>query len=290
MSLSVAVPYALLSAVAYGTATAVQHTAAHTGAGRADARGLLRLLRNPRWLLSVCGDGLGLVFQIAALAAGPVVVVQPLLVLAVPVALPVGSLLGGRRPRWGDYLACAAIIGGLGAFFLVVGDPGAGEPLAPAPAAVAIVIAMMVGGALCGAVRHRSPPVRATVYGGVAGASFGLVGVLLDATATTWRVAGWDGFRASAGWGPLVGLLVVGAVALILTQVSFQVGALSASFPANEATAPVVAVALGAALLHEKVPGSLLALTAYGTCLACILAGTVWLARSWAAPPGRSER
>src|SRR5450759_4157828 len=67
MSLSVAVPCALLSAVAYGTATAVQHTAAHTGAGRADASGLLRLLRNPRWLMSVLGDGLGLVLQICLL-------------------------------------------------------------------------------------------------------------------------------------------------------------------------------------------------------------------------------
>ena len=55
----------------------------------------------------------GVAVQIAALSAGPVVVVQPLLVLAVPVALPVGALLGGRRPRLGDYLACAAIIAGL---------------------------------------------------------------------------------------------------------------------------------------------------------------------------------
>jgi len=284
MSLSVAVPCALLSAVAYGTATAVQHTAAYTGAGRADAGGLLRLLRNPRWLMSVLGDGLGLVLQIAALSAGPVVVVQPLLVLAVPVALPVGALLGGRRPRLGDYLACAAIIAGLGAFFLVVGDPGAGGPLSPAPAAVAIGAAVIFGGALCGAVRRRSAPVRAAVYGGVAGASFGLVGVLLDATARTWQDAGLDGFRAPAGWLPLAGVLIVGALALILTQVSFQVGALSASFPANEATAPLVAVALGAALLHEKVPGSLPAFAAYTGCLACIVVGTIWLARSWSEP------
>src|SRR5665811_2133354 len=107
---------------------------------------------------------------------------------------------GGRRPRLGDYLACAAIIAGLGALFLVVGDPGAGGPLPPAPAAIAIPVAAIFGGALCGVVVRRSAPVRAAVYGGVAGESFGLVGVLLDATARTWQDAGLDGFRAPAGW------------------------------------------------------------------------------------------
>lgn len=288
MSLAVAVPAAVLSAVAYGISTAVQHRAAHAAdgaAGRADARGLLRLLRDPRWLASVGGDGLGLVFQVLALATGPVVLIQPLLVLAVPVSLPVGWLLGGARPDWRDYAACAAILAALGAFFAVLGDPGAGRPVAASTTAGAVVVAAVVGGAVLLAVRGRGSTLRAAVYGAVAGAWFGLVGVLLDAVATAWQHGSWRSLEQPAGWVPLTGLLLMGALALTLTQVSFQVGALGASFPANESAAPVVAVVLGAMLLHEHVPVSASTVAAYVVCGVVIVAGTVWLARALSATP-----
>ncbi|HEX9230671.1 MAG TPA: hypothetical protein VF869_02090, partial [Jatrophihabitantaceae bacterium] len=67
MSLLVAVPCGVAAAIAYGAATAVQHSAAHTGTGAADAIGLLRLLRDPRWLLSIGGDAVGLALQVVAL-------------------------------------------------------------------------------------------------------------------------------------------------------------------------------------------------------------------------------
>jgi hypothetical protein len=280
MSLAVAVPAAVLSAVAYGVSTAVQHRAAHRSAGHADARGLVRLLRDPRWLASVGGDGLGLVLQVLALATGPVVLIQPLLVLAVPVSLPVGRLLGGPRPDGRDYAACGAILAALATFFVVLGDPGSARPLSATTAGAAVVVAGLGGGAVIGAVRAAGATARAAVYGAVAGAWFGLVGVLLDAVATAWQHGSWRSLESADGWVPLAGLLVMGALALTLTQVSFQVGALGASFPANESAAPVVAVALGAALLHEQVPFTPLAAAAYLLCLVVVVGGTVRLARA----------
>lgn len=279
MSLTVAVACALLAASCYGTSTAVQHQAVHLGTGRADLGGLLGLLRNPTWLLSVLGDGVGLVFQVVALLTGPVVLVQPLLVLAVPLSLLVGAALGGRRPSRSDYLASAAIVAAVGVFALVVGVPGRASPVSVLAGTLATGLLVVLGGAACLAVRRRSPSARAVVYGSVAGASFGLVGVLLDATSVVWQRGGWDGLFESAGWVPLAGVLVVGGLALVLTQVSFQVGALSASFPANEAAAPVVGVALGAWLLGEEIPWSAPAAMAYALCFVVMLAGTVWLAR-----------
>lgn len=278
MSLIVAVPCGLAAAVAYGGATAVQHDAAYTGAGRVDTRRLLQLLRDPRWLLSIGGDAVGLVLHVVALATGPVVLIQPLLVLALPVSLVVRWGLGGPRPRRVDYLACLGILGGLGVFFALVGNPGKASALGVRPALVAIGVALVVGGAACLAVRGRTVPVRAAVYGGVAGAWFGLVAVLLNATATVWREHGLAGFGQAAGLVPLIGLLVLGGLGVALTQISFQVGALGASFPANEATAPVVAVVLGGALLHEHVPASPPHVVGYLVCLAAIVAGTIVLA------------
>lgn len=228
------------------------------------------------------GDGLGLVLQVLALATGPVVLIQPLLVLAVPVSLPVGWLMGGARPDWRDYTACAAILAALAAFFLVLGDPGSARPLSATTAAVAVVVAGLVGGGILTVVRRTGATARAAVYGAVAGAWFGLVGVLLDAVATAWQRGSWHALEAA--WVPLAGLVVMGALALTLTQVSFQVGALGASFPANESAAPVVAVVLGGTLLHERVPVSLPAVAAYVLCLAVVVAGTVWLARALSAP------
>lgn len=279
MSLAVALPCAVMSAVAYGTATAVQHRAAHRGTGRADARGVLRLARDPRWLASVGGDTVGLVLQVVALATGPVLLVQPLLVLAVPVALPVGRLLGGPAPTWRDYAACVGILGALAVFFALVGDPGQASPLPAAHAAWATAAAAAVGAVLLLAVRTASSTVRAAVYGAVAGAWFGLVGVLLDAMATSWQRSGPTGLTQTDGWVPLVCLLLAGTGALVLTQVSFQVGSLAASFPANEATAPVVAVVLGAALLHEQLPLSPGHVAAYLLCVAAVALGTAQLAR-----------
>ena len=282
MSLLVAVPCGLLAAVAYGAATAVQHSAAHTGTGSADAVGLLRLLRDPRWLVSIGGDAVGLIFQVVALSTGPVVLIQPLLVLALPVSLFVGAMIGGPKPQRGDYLACLGILGGLGAFFAMLGNPGEGSALAPGAAVTAIVVALGAGLAACAAVHGRGAALRAGVYGGVAGAWFGLVGVLLNAVATTWRDQGLDAFSHAEGLVPLIGLLVVGGLGITLTQISFQVGALGASFPANKAADPVVAVVLGAVLLHERVPVGGLLIVGYLACLAAIVGGTIRLAN----PPG----
>ena len=284
MSLAVAVPCAVVSAVAYGTATAVQHRAAHRGTGRADARGVLALARDPRWVAAVGGDALGLALQVVALATGPVLLVQPLLVLAVPVALPVGRWLGGPSPTGRDYAACAGILASLAVFFALVGDPGRAAQLPAGAAAWSVALAVAAGAVLMTAVRRARPPVRAAVYGAVAGAWFGLVGVLLDAVATTWQRSGPSALAHPGGWVPLACLLVLGAAALVLTQVSFQVASLAASFPANEATAPVVAVVLGAALLHERLPVSAVHLAAYVLCVGVVVLGTAQLARGLTQP------
>src|SRR4051812_28930046 len=113
MSLEVAIPLGTASSIVYGVSIVVQHSAAHTGTGEGDAQGLFRLLRNRRWLLAIAGDFVGFVLQIAALSTGPVVLIQPLVVLMLPVALITGSFLGGPRPGPAEYLSMAAVVGGL---------------------------------------------------------------------------------------------------------------------------------------------------------------------------------
>jgi hypothetical protein len=278
MSLVVAIPCALAAALAYGAATAAEHSAANTGTGRADASGLLALLRNPRWLAGMAGDTVGLVLQVVALSTGPVVLIQPLLVLALPVSLPIGWLIGGPRPRRADYLSCAWIIAGLGVFFAVIGDPGSGDLLRSRPALVTVILAIALGGLAILVVLRRAAPIRALIYGAVSGAWFGVVAVLLDATSTLWREQGVRAFGHPVGLIPLIGLLVLGGLSIVLTQIALQVGELGASFPANLSADPVVAVILGAALLHENLPMSVPLALVYAVALAAVVYGAVRLA------------
>ena len=282
MSLLIAVPCGVASAFAYGVSTAVEHSAAQDVSKAADAEapagGLLSLVKNPRWLMGVGGDTLGFVLQAIALSTGPVVLIQPLLVLALPISLPVARWLGGPRPGRAQFLSCAWIIVGLGAFFAVVGNPGDADPLDTRAAIVVVAVAAVAGVAALVPVRTRSGTMKAVVYGTVSGAWFGVVAVLVDAAAATWKVHGMDAFGRAEGLVPLVSLLVLGAASLALTQVSYAAGALAASFPGNLTADPVVAVLLGAVLLNERIPYTPLAFIAYVACFAAVLYGAIRLA------------
>ncbi len=278
MSLTLAVAAGLGSALAYGAGTAGQHAAAYTGS--ADAGRLLELLRNPRWLLASAGDVVGVVLQVLALANGAVVLVQPLLVLSLPVAVLLRSSFGGPRPSAADALSCAGLVGGLALFFVLLGEPGRGRVIGASATAWTATAALACGALAIAAVRHRPPVPRAVAFGVVAGCWFGVVSVLIEAVSSVWEGAGLAGFGRAAGLVPLVAVVVLAAGGYLLVQVGFQLGPLGASFPANLILDPVVAVVLGAALLGEHVrlgPGRLLG---YLVCVALL----AWPAVRLAAP------
>ena len=154
MNLALALPLGVASAVAYGVAAAVQHDAVGQQDGEA-APSLRELLRDSRWWASIGGDSLGLVLQLAALAFGPVVLVQPLFVLCLPVALPIRAIFGGPPPRSGDYLAALALAVGLGGFFAIAGSPGATRSLGWPTGLILALAALVVGGAVALLARPR---------------------------------------------------------------------------------------------------------------------------------------
>ena len=285
MSLAVAVPLGVASAIIYGSSIVVQHDVAHTASGGdEDARGLLQLLRSPRWLMAVGGDFVGFLLQIGALAAGSVVLVQPLVVLMLPVSLIVGYLLGGPRPRVGDFLGCLGVIGGLAVFLSLIGEPHHGYVPHARRMATALLIILVAGLLVCLVVNKRGRVVRGAAYGAVAGLYFGTLAVMVDAAADRFQHTGLHGLvSTSRGLVPLIGIALLGLGGIILTQVSFQVGALAATLPANLAADPLTGVAFGAVLLKEYVPTDAWHLAAYALCLTAVIAGTMRLAAPAAA-------
>lgn len=279
MSLAVAIPLGVGSALVYGTTIVFQHDASHNE-GQEDARHLMGLLRNPKWLAAVSGDFGGFLLNAGALAAGPVVLIQPLVVLMLPVALLVGWWIGGPRPRPVDYLSSAGVVGGLTGFLLLIGDPGGGHAPRARYFALTVLIVLGVGAALCLTVRTRGAVVRGAVYGAAAGIYFGTLGALLDGLSDVVEHRGFAALVTTGrGLIPLIGLVLCGVGGIVLTQISFQVGKLAATLPANTAADPLTAVLVGAVLLRERVPLSPVHLLGYLLCLGIVLAGAIQLAQ-----------
>jgi drug/metabolite transporter (DMT)-like permease len=292
VSLLVAIPLAVGSALVYAGATVVQHRVAGRSVTdrRASAAGLGRMLRDPAFVFSIVGDGIGFVLQVGALATGSVVVVQPLVVLMLPFALVVGAATGSRRPGRRDALGCAGVVGGLAAFLALIGQPGAAHRASTVEVAGATAAALAVTVLLGVGVRRRGAALRSATYGAVAGLCFGLLAVLVDAASTQARDDGASSvFRTAAGLAGVFGIIALAVAGVVLTQLSYQVGELGAAMPASLLVDPVAGVVLGAVLLHEAVPASAPRLFGYALCLVAALFGAVLLARPPTAPAQPSD-
>jgi drug/metabolite transporter (DMT)-like permease len=276
------VPFGVGSAVVYGASIVVQHRAAQEHAddtGSASAAGLFRLARNPVWLLAIAGDFIGFLLQLVALSTGPVVVIQPLVVLMLPVSLFVSALLGWHHPRPRDYLGVVLVVAGLAVFLGLIGHPAHGHGAHPRVLAMTIALSLAAGFVLCFAVLGRDRVFRGAMYGLVAGGLFGTVAVMVNAASHTLHHEGVHGVVATPrGWVPIVGMILVGVMGIVLTQMSFQIGTLAATLPANLAADPFVAVVLGAVILHERLPISPGHVIAYALCLAAVISGAIQLA------------
>jgi hypothetical protein len=270
VSLPLAVAAGLGSALAYGAGTAGQHAVAYTGSQRADAGELRRLAGDRRWLLASAGDLVGIGLQLLALANGPVVLVQPLLVASLPVAVVLRSVFGGPRPSRSDLGNCLVLILALGLFFLLLGEPARGRVIGAQAAGLTSAVALIAGGLLIMAVRHRRPVPRAVVFGVVAGCWFGVASVLIEAVSSGWEEHGLAGLGRPEGLVPLLAVLLLAVGGYLLVQVGFQLGPLGASFPPNLILDPVVAVLLGAVLLGERVPLGPVEIPGYLVCVVAL--------------------
>jgi drug/metabolite transporter (DMT)-like permease len=171
---------AILSAVCYGLATALQARGAREATG--DAGLLLDVLRQWPFLIGVLLDIGGFVAQLFALRYLPLFVVQAAQAgnLAVT-ALACVPILGVRlgRPQWA---AVAAVCAGLALLGASGGAEGAAGVSIPARFAL-LGAALVLGVAALLAARLR-PPGGPIVQGAVAGLGFGLTALAVRAVPT----------------------------------------------------------------------------------------------------------
>jgi drug/metabolite transporter (DMT)-like permease len=268
----------LASAASYGMAAVLQHHAAIREPPELSLRAglLVRLARRPLWLVGNVLDGVGYLFQFLALRRGSLVLVEPLLVLSLVFALPVGAWLEHRRASGADITSTVVVAAGL-ALFLGVARPGIGHPHASnaAWAVLTAAIAASCGAMVLGA-RGGSQRRAAVLLAAGSGTAFGYVAAV---TERIGHILNAGAVHTLTTWEPYA-LLAGGVGALLLTQSAFHAGALRLSLPTLTVAQPLVAVAIGLGFFGEHVNSRGLAPIVEFLGLAMVTAGVFVLARS----------
>ncbi len=273
-----AVLAALGAALLYAVASVLQHRAAlDQPAERSMRLGLLAgLLRRPMWLIGIAADMGGFVLQFIALAAGAIVLVQPLLVLGLLFALPLSAWVSGRRTRKVDHAAALAVCVGL-ALFLIVANPAAGRVFIGDRAWLLLLTTASGTAAGLAILGHRARnPVRPVLMAASTGVLYGLAAGL---TKTTGHLLERGILGTFTHW-PLYALAAIGLASLVVGQSSFQAGGLDLSLPTMSVVDSVVSVLIGAFAFHETLTSSPLAVAAEVIGLLLTAAGVYLLARA----------
>jgi drug/metabolite transporter (DMT)-like permease len=228
------------------------------------------------WLAGTVALLTGYVFQAAALDRGRLSIIQPLLVMTVVFALPLGYFLTRQNVGRPELIGAGVIVAGL-ALFAIYGDPAGGRENAPGDEwAIAIAVLAMLSGALLVFGERGGLTLEAAVYGTVAGMLFGLSAALTKPT-VNYLHAGIG--ELLSHWEPYA-LAIAGAVGFVLQQVSLGTGKLAPSVATVSVANPVVGILLGVILLDER-----LSRPAWHVVVACVglgmaLAGAVVIALS----------
>src|SRR5699024_2847499 len=184
--------------------------------------------------------------QIAALAFGSLLLVQPLLVMKLMFTLPLSAKFDGRRISRQE-MSWAIILTVAVAVLVVLGNPLPGEPQ-PAlsrwlPALGVGVVGFVLMYHAAGTLLRRE---KALVLGLATGWLYGYVAVLSKAVTDMWLHGG--ALELLKAW-ELWSLIALALIGVAVQQASFNAGALRSSLPAMTGGEPVVAFVLGYAVL-----------------------------------------
>ena len=210
---------------------------------------VLRLMKEPRWLLGLLADFGGYICHAAALGLAAVVFVEPILATGILMSLFIGSRFVHRPVGRSDWIAAGILSAGL-ALFLYEVSPTGGRQLAQTrewliagPSAIAVVLLCM---ALGRATKGRP---RAAFLGVAAGIAFGVTALLTKALV---HYLGQGVFAFVPHWEPYA--LAVSAIGgVIVAQSALQTGALGTAVGSIESMSVISGSLFGLFLLNERV-------------------------------------
>jgi drug/metabolite transporter (DMT)-like permease len=271
------VALALAAAFFFALGLVLQEKAASAQPAESVAAGfLVRLARQPVWLLGLAMQGIGFVAQAIALGVGRMVVVQPLLVASIVFALPLGRLIEKRRIQRSEMIGAGLVTGGLAAL-LFASKPAAGDDDASL-----LAWAVIGGGAVAIAAflfvlaRTRGSAIRAGLLGTASGILFGLGAALTKSTVSLLD----NGIEAVVWDWHVYALVIVSIAAFWLEQAALQTGALAVAVATTMAFDPLSSLVFGIGLFEETLHEGVLGYAVSAALLGATLTGLVILARA----------
>ncbi|MFE1292966.1 DMT family transporter [Streptomyces sp. NPDC058751] len=246
-----AVLFALLGAASNAMGTAFQRKAASRVSEGGGLRLIVRLARQPPWLIGIAGVIGAALFQALALANGPLSLVQPLFILELPFALMIAVPLLHRRLSRAGWGAVAGVVAGLGLVLLSAAPSGARSDASMERWIPVLVLCLGTMAVAVVVARPGRPPLfRAAVLGTASAIGNALTAALLKSAVGTLDD---DGFAAFLTIWQTYGFALTGIAAVLLLENALQAGPLAASQPALTIGDATLSLVLGVTLFDETI-------------------------------------
>jgi hypothetical protein len=251
------VAVSLASAFTFAISTSLKHASASQLARREDSRigawgrFARATLTHPLWLGAIAADAIGFSLQVIALHLGALALVQPLLISGLLFALLLRRGAGQGASRW-EILWGLVLTGALGGFLLLA---RVGNPTMPHngvnhwPAGIAVAAGILLAGVCIVIGRKRSGSPAAALLGVAVGISYAATAALLKSVT---NIALQGPVPVLTSW-QLYAVIASGAAGLMLNQVAFRAGPLTASLPAIATVDPLLSIAIGIVIFHEHI-------------------------------------
>jgi hypothetical protein len=272
-----AVTLALLSAATFAFSTSVQHQAAEKAPKSAESvlALLAYLIRRPPWLLGQLLATVAFVLHAVALHAGPIAVVQPIVVSGIVWAVPARAAISRQLPSLTELRAVFVTAAGL-AVFLVASDPTSGADAGLGLGTISLAGAGVLAALVANAVARRftdNPRRRAFLLGVVGGVLFGLVAGFVKLALQELDDGGLGAMLTA--W-PTYAVLLAGATGVLTNQRAYRAAGLSASMPALNIVNGLTSLAFGFTVFSEVPRHSPLFLLIEAGALGCMAVG-LWM-------------
>lgn len=258
----------LVSALAYAGGAIVQEQVAATTPDRPFAP-----LRRGVWWVAVGLNGLGALLHVAALAYGPLSLVQPLGALTIVFALPMAAFFVGRRAGAAAWRGAVLATVGLAGLLALTGGGGRAQSLAGGERSLLLfVTGAGVATLFLAAHRMHRAVLRSVLLAAAAGTSFGMASVFTKSVAE-----GFGPGTPGGLWPDLAAIAVLASGGLLLSQAAYRGAGLTAPLATVTVVNPVVAAAVGISLFDEGFRYGAAGTAAAAACAVVAAAGLILL-------------
>jgi len=277
------IPIALVGAVLLSFGAQYQHRGVQKVerlSGRAASSGLnlrqfARLLSRPSWVAGTLLLGLAIIVQLTSLTFSPLIVVQPLGVVALVVTAVLNSVYSKVRLNRASIRAVAMCVGGVVLFVAIAAFTATDRPVDDVQLLVILGILVVVAGGLglaFAVLRHRG---SAFFYIVGAGVLYGFVATLAKVVISRMQQGHFEWLTVLC----LAGLVLAAVFGGYLVQTAYASGPPDLVIAGLTVIDPMVAVLIGIVVLGEAQFAPVWAVVAFIVTAALAVFGVFMLAR-----------